>query len=194
MAGPKARVCLNCNTRWMSVLEGDTKPLLIDMWDNKRLLDVHDQQILAAWATKMAVLLDGLADTPVIPRGFAHDLRVSRTPPGGVWVWASLFVGPTQYASAWLRPLWLVPRGGLRPEDPNGVCVTFTAFRVVFQVVITFYRGQYDLTLTRDVGQLLTALWPSDGAAHPWPAGGFDADAVADLEERIADSASDNAA
>jgi hypothetical protein len=131
----------------------------------------------------------------LVPRGFAHDLRVSRKPPGGVWVWATLFVGPTNYAAAWHRPLRLAPRGGVPPDEPNGLCVTFTAFRVAFQVVITFYRGVYNPTLLTDVGELLTPLWPSDaGAVRSWPAGGFDAEAVEGLAERIADGARGSAA
>ncbi|MGK5442143.1 hypothetical protein ACSNN7_10010 [Micromonospora sp. URMC 105] len=186
--GPKARACLDCNTRWMSVLEIDAKPLIADMWDHRRELEPHDQEVLATWATKMAVLVDGSAPQPLILRGLAHELRVTRRPPTGTWVWASGFVGPTNYLSAWAKPLRLKPRDGQIPAEPNAVCITFTAFRIVFQVVITLYRGVYDVTASEDVGHLLMPLWPLDKTPRLWPPGAFDAEAVGDLAERFDDA------
>lgn len=109
--GPKARACLNCNTRWMSVLENDTKSLLVDMWDHGRILTAGDQEILASWATKMLILFDGSAATPLIPRGFAHDLRVTRKPPSGIWIWASSYIGSKHNLMASMAIASCAPRG-----------------------------------------------------------------------------------
>lgn len=186
--GPKARACFNCNTRWMSVLETDTKPLLVDMWDHDRILTAGDQEILASWVTKMLILFDGSGVTPLIPRGFAHDLRVTRKPPSGTWIWASAYIGSKHNLMASMRPLRLVPRGGVRPDEPNGLCVTFTAHRVVFQVVVTFYRELYELTLMGNLEELLVPLWPVVGGDQRWAPGGIDAGGLDDLIERIDDS------
>jgi hypothetical protein len=52
-------VCEKCNNGWMSALEGDAKPLLEQMFDDKPLaLDLHRQRIIATWITKMAFLFD----------------------------------------------------------------------------------------------------------------------------------------
>lgn len=167
----------------MSVLENDVKPLILEMWKNPIELTKSDQEILAAWAFKMSILFDSLSDAPLIPRGLAYDLRVSRRPSQGVWVTASLFIGPTQLATARLRPLTLAARDKTKPNEPNGLCVTFTAYLVIFQVVILFEDGIFDFEVRQDFQELLTPLWPITEAVQSWPIGGFDDSAAQDLAE-----------
>jgi hypothetical protein len=52
-------VCGKCNNGWMSTLEGETKPILEQMFDDKPIsLDVNKQQLIATWVAKMAFLFD----------------------------------------------------------------------------------------------------------------------------------------
>ena len=183
--GPTVRVCIDCNNRWMSVLENDAKPLIVDMWHQPRTLDLTEQRLLATWATKTAIVLDAI-EPRLIPRHFGHELRVSRRPASGVWVWATMIAGGPPNLSAWLRPLRLAAKGQPTPEDPNGLCVTFTLHRIAFQVVFAFYRGQFDVPLRYDCASMLTPLWPPDGGLKDWPCGGFDEEALQDVAERFA--------
>ena len=86
-----------------------------------------------------------------------------------------------------MRPLRLAPKGEHPPEEPNGVCVTFTVHRVAFQVLFTFYRGRFDAALRHDVASQLTPLWPLGGTTRAWPCGGFDLEGLEDVAERFAD-------
>lgn len=191
--GPSVPVCINCNNRWLSVLENDAKPLIVNMWRRPRSLEPSEQEVLATWATKTAIVFDAL-DQAAIPRHFGHDLRVSRRPSSGVWVWATLVAGPPpNRLTAWLRPLRLPVKGERPPDEPNGLCVTFTVHRVAFQVVFTFYRGRFDAKLAYDVESMLTPLWPPDVTTKAWPDGGFDLEALEDLAERFAGGGSTTA-
>ncbi|MFF3855192.1 hypothetical protein [Micromonospora sp. NPDC002575] len=189
--GPTVPACAECNNRWLSILDNDVKPVILDMWKHRRMLDPEEQELVATWATGRAVVMDALQPQPILPRFFAHELRVSRKPAEGTWVWATGFVGPEKFLHTWHRPLRLQPRGERIPDEPNGLCVTFTVFRVAFQVVFSFWRGIYDTTLNYDVGEQLTQLWPMDGAAHLWPVGGFDFEAIEDVAERFPDDLTD---
>jgi hypothetical protein len=180
--GPTVPVCGTCNNRWMSVLENDAKPLIVDMWRHPRLLQPPDQELLATWATKTAIVFDAIGEA-TIPRHFGHELRVSRRPSAGVWVWATMVAGPPPGLAAWLRPLGLAAKGEHPPDQPNGVCVTFTVHRVAFQVLFTVYRGRYDAALRHHVASQLTPLWPLDGTSRSWPPGGFDLEALEDVAE-----------
>jgi hypothetical protein len=134
---PVVSVCADCNNRWLSVLENDSKPLLLRMWTESLMLDPQEIELLAVWATKTAVALDAY-DLPSIPRGFAHDLRIGRRPSPGVWVWAAAFAGPTRYATAWRTDVQLAELGDI--PGPHGIAVTFTAGPILFQVLFLFER------------------------------------------------------
>lgn len=52
------RVCSDCNSGWMSDLEMTTKPLLLPWIDgNRTRLDYVQQEIIATWAIKTAMML-----------------------------------------------------------------------------------------------------------------------------------------
>ncbi|MEW2477313.1 hypothetical protein AB0875_26330 [Micromonospora gifhornensis] len=191
--GPTVQVCAECNNRWLSVLDNDVKPGVVDMWKHRRFLEPDEQELLATWATGRAVVMDAHQAEPLLPQFFAHELRVSRKPAPGTWVWATGFVGPSRWMQVWYQPLRLKPRVGPAPKEPNGLSVTFTAFRVAFQVVFTFWRGTYDVALNYDVGDSLTPLWPIDGQPRLFPSGAFDFEAILDVAERFIDKETDAA-
>src|SRR5207302_4070229 len=74
--GPTTTVCVTCNTTWMAVVEQDVRDLMISMFDQSQPLDRTAQAGLTLWATKVAILLDAGSETPVLPRGFGHDLKI----------------------------------------------------------------------------------------------------------------------
>lgn len=56
-----ARVCLDCNNGWMSILEAQAKPMLIELIRNEKVvIDFNEQErfIIARWAFKTALTLN----------------------------------------------------------------------------------------------------------------------------------------
>jgi hypothetical protein len=88
-------VCGTCNSGWMSQLQEQAKPLLIQLiagnWPN---LSPHDQRVLAAWATMFTMVVE-FADlnTLVTPFSQRDEFRQTRVPPKGWAVWIGRFDG-----------------------------------------------------------------------------------------------------
>jgi len=184
-------VCAACNQVWMSVLENDVAELLSPMvCGEPAILSSDNQRVISTWATKTAYLIDA-ATGPIVPRGYAHSLRDSRRPPRGTVVWLSAFEGPTSAGAAWKRAYRFADHTGWRPDDANGYAITFTAFRVLFQVFGQFSAG--DATTNDDRHGLrpaLTRIWPAVGDDVSWPPSrAFSNDSVDLLIESIVDGA-----
>ncbi len=166
-----APVCGDCNNNWMSVLENDVKHVLVPMVRAERSeLSSPDQRLLATWALKTTCLLDFVQRArSVVPRGFAHELAIVRRPPPSAAVWVSGYKDDVNAIGAWLVPYRFPDRHGQRPDDPNALAVTFTVFRVVFQVLIHFSAGAGILRDNR-VGfeQALVRVWPPSSQVV-WP-------------------------
>jgi hypothetical protein len=160
-----ALICVTCNNRWLGVLENDVRPVLAPLIrGEERALAPGEQQLLATWVVKTALMLDLLSGKPLIPTGFYHDFRLRRSPHEGQLVWLGAY---RDWHAAWA---W---HGGLHvgisaDEPPNAFVCTFTAFRVVFQVAGAFDRG-----VTFNEGRLLAAalvrVWPPGGQSVDWP-------------------------
>jgi len=86
------RVCITCNNGWMSDLEGKAKDVLLPMVQGQvQRLGYSDQQLVATWAIKTAMMLQF---TPVYEAGPAIHPRLYRElyaqrdqPPASVVVW-----------------------------------------------------------------------------------------------------------
>ncbi|MDX2970033.1 hypothetical protein [Kribbella solani] len=175
-------VMQDCSNRWLSVLENDCKPLLLRVWNQPTVLNPQERELLAVWATKTAITVDAYG-SPSLPRGFAHDLRVSRRPSPGVWVWATAFVGPIRYAAAWGSDVRLEALADL--PGPHGLTITFTAGPILFQVMFVYERGEFEVDIRADDAALLMALWPTGAETCQWPPGGFDDEAAERLVVRF---------
>lgn len=160
-----ALICVTCNNRWLGVLENDVRPVLAPLIrGEERTLAPGEQQLLATWAVKTTLMLDLWSGKPLIPTLFYYDLRLRRCPHEGQLVWLGAY-RDWHAAWAWHDGLHV----GISAEaPPNAFVSTFTAFRVVFQVVGAFDRG-----ITFNDGRLLAAalarVWPSSGQPVDWP-------------------------
>lgn len=81
--------CADCNNGWMASLEDETKPILLPLIVGEtRTLDDAEQELLARWALKTAMVVEfvhpkGLA----IPASDRHHLREGRLPRyAQIWV------------------------------------------------------------------------------------------------------------
>jgi len=162
-----APVCDSCNTGWLSVLENDVKPILAPMLHGRGSvsLSVDDQRLLATWAVKTALMIDLSGGSPIIPAGFYQEFRLRREPHEAQVVWLGAYSGSQHAIWADHHGLQL---GAHEDESPRGFVTTFTAFRVLFQVVGCFNKG----FATVDDRLMLGALHriaPGGGEAIQWP-------------------------
>lgn len=87
-------LCEVCNNRWLSRVENRVKPKLLAWMSGLHgPMAVPDQQLVAFWATKTALMAQ-LAYAPsrrVIPQRFYRELHAARDhPPEGVFVWLGM--------------------------------------------------------------------------------------------------------
>ena len=167
-------VCRSCNNTWMSVLEKDTRPLLMAMADagtGRKLpisLTPAQQTQLATWAVKTAYLIDAYQQ-PAIPRGFLHEFALHRIPNQWTAVWVAGYT-PDVAARAEKRAMEFLSSSGPTNNSPNGFVVTFTIFNVLFQIVGHFNGGSFQINDNRrHYDQALFRIWPSPGTDLPWP-------------------------
>lgn len=177
-------VCVTCNNRWLSVLENDVRPVLAPLvrGEGERVLSVRDQHLLATWAVKTALAFDLSTDSPVVPAGFFHDFRLRRSPLQSHVVWLGAYGGSNRAVWASRRGLQL---GAAPGEPPLGFVITFTVFRVVFQVVGHFASGGATIRDDRLWSAGLHRIWPAGAGPIEWPRGrlAFDDDALVELDQ-----------
>jgi hypothetical protein len=175
-------VCATCNNTWMSVLENDTRPVLMAMVDAAKAgnapitLSLDHQVLLATWAVKTAYLID-VHRGPVVPRGFLHQLGLQRRPNDYTVVWVAGFT-PDAAARAERRDLNFLTRSGEPTNNsPNAFAVTFTILNVLFQVLGNFNDSNFTVEDARDQYKpALFQIWPSPVENLRWPpAFGFSA-------------------
>lgn len=162
-----APICQICNNRWLSVIENDTKPLLAPMIrGEERTLGRDEQERLATWGLKTAMMLDLASGSPVIPTGYFQALRQQREPFDSTFIWLGAYSGSN-------RAIW-AQHSGLHmdvddTEPANGFVTTFTAFRVIFQVVGHFTRGGAEFSDNRIYKDALVQVWPPRSQSVEWP-------------------------
>lgn len=180
--GPTTSVCEDCNTKWLATLENDSKELILSLIDHGRFIEPQDQKVLALWATKMAVLFDSASPNPVLPRGFGHDLKITKEPHAGTHVWIAAYSDMADALT--LKPWHILAK---ESDEVIGLCMTFTIIRVAFQVLIPLYKSTLS-PLNNFMGSV-EQIWPPRGATIIWPPSYyFDSKAVEALAMRVYDN------
>ena len=163
--GPTTPVCQDCNNTWLATLENDVSQILRKMFDFAYELPHEDQARLALWAAKIAILVDAASETRVVPRGFGHDLKIQRRPHRDMYVWLAAYAGP---GGALTTIPWLIMSEETgADESVIAYCLTFTAFKVVFQVFIPFPSGS--LAPLEDFRGSVVPVWPPQQGDIAWP-------------------------
>jgi len=163
-------VCETCNTRWLSTLENDTRPVLAPMIRGEsRMLEPDEQHLLATWAVKMAFMLDLAAEAPFIPLGFYYEFRQQRAPLASMAVWLGAYAGSRRAVFAHHKQLDFNGSRD-RGEPPNGFVTTFSGYRVVFQVLGHFHAGGATFLDRREhFAPAIHAIWPRRQRQIEWP-------------------------
>lgn len=86
-------VCQKCNNGWMSDIENENKPLIIEMMnDRQALLTPIQQKSLTRWAILKAMVLDGSSSKRRVIKFYSDSERTSMKPalrsiPVGTFTW-----------------------------------------------------------------------------------------------------------
>ena len=178
IAGPNQKVrsvCNQCNNGWMSELEGRNRPLIgCLMQDFSMPLDASQQESLALWTVKTAMVLDSINKrdrSSFYERADCENLRQHLTIPPKTTVWAGRYY--RSGLAAFGTDLWLC-----LPDGPRGAraCATTIIVGHLALQTLTIYRlpGYEQTSLSADskVGQwtgLLIEVWPARTRPVDWP-------------------------
>jgi hypothetical protein len=167
-------VCVECNSGWMNALETEARPILTPMLrDEPTVLTTPDQHVVATWATKTMLTMQGANLTPdryVSPERYSW-FGYHRSPLSGSHVWLCRYSDRAHWPlSIHQMGMTVQPPGRPPPQigDPmNG-------FGVVFAIgPLAFWLVGYDLpegVLTQagsDDAHVL--VWPALGPDVRWP-------------------------
>ncbi|MEV0725872.1 hypothetical protein AB0I37_24215 [Micromonospora purpureochromogenes] len=181
ITGPKTLVCADCNNGWMSVVENDSKDLILSLVDDARPITPREQRTLALWAMLKALVIDS-ASTRLAPRGFGHGLKIKREPHRGTYVWIAAYADHNE-------PLMVMPWIIYAEESGEvlAVCLTFTIVKVAFQVLIPYSEG--DLSSLEDFMGSVEQIWPAQDENITWPPPyRFDGHSLPALASRVYDN------
>ncbi len=166
-------VCADCNSGWMSTLEGDVRTLLGSMaLDVAVPLDCTQQHSLAVWAVKTAFMIESMRSGG-LPRFYlAADreaFRSDRSIPNGTYVYLGRSIETGRYSNdQWLQ-FNTEPEGMKIPANST----TIVAGHVVFQV-FTLRPAESELMGINvplkggDWTSSLHQIFPCKGNVH-WP-------------------------
>jgi hypothetical protein len=165
----EAPACGLCNSRWLSVLEQDVRPILEPMvlGQEERILSREEQLLLATWALKTVLMFDvASGDQAVIPMGYYREFANLRTPLPSTQIWIGAYLGNAPVL-AYRDALWIdIPHD----EPPNAFVATITAFRVVFQVVGHFVKAASFRDRRYQFAPAIHRIWPVASGSVRWPA------------------------
>ncbi len=98
------RVCKTCNSGWMSQLEGQVKPIIESILDDRmKAVDALSQALIAVWAVKTAMTLEALNPNRkwFYTSDQRRELRIASAIPERTSVWIAKCVNqPNIYSTA----------------------------------------------------------------------------------------------
>ncbi len=178
------QVCRSCNIGWMSKLEEDTIGIISAIHTNaKRSITSEEQQLLASWATKTAVMVQYVNTNPIVPEPRRKWLFKNHTPPPDTLVWIARYDG-AGIATVLTEHLFIKDNPG-RLNSPHGQAVFFS-IGVLFFVVLSLYMEFKNIGIRtvfpeRLDGHLLR-LWPQTSPLLFWPFQGINDSLRTELE------------
>jgi hypothetical protein len=171
----KARcVCGDCNSGWMSALEGEAQPLIRPMISSSLeiALQTPAQELLARWAMKTALMVQYLQPQVLIPESMYARFYRERTPSPNARVWVGRYDGrthPSGYHSYLLDATGDTDTGVLHRGHVIGV--TFHVDQLVFQVFDQDLPGSLGFDFPQDHQEFRSTMlsaWPT-GLSRRWP-------------------------
>lgn len=167
-------VCDACNTGWMSALETQVRPILTPMFCGEpRVLSAPDQQIVATWATKTMLTLQGvnMGGTRCVSAENYRWFYRKKAPLPSSHVWLCHYVGVDQWPVAAHQYGFTASTTGMpTPSDGDPI----NCFGVAYAIgPVAFWLFGHDLPgplrtgAASDDAHLL--IWPALGPDVRWP-------------------------
>lgn len=178
LTGPMTIRCLcrRCNNEWLSEIENSAKPIIEPLiHDRSGPLNQGDQEVLAIWAAKTAMMGEGTKPQS-LGRFFSDEerdsMRTNRQIPEGMIVQLARYYASAGQHFASTDITW---RMGEVTDALKGNITTMVVGHLVFQTVMV--RDQVDcqpstvrlpIRATADWEALLLDIWPKRDALE-WP-------------------------
>ena len=129
-------VCSKCNTGWMSDLEGNTKFLIEPLLQGvSTRLDTKDQKLVARWAMKTAIVLEGTKPQDVAKFydvGTRKKFMNEGVLPSNASLWIGKYSGSGLFADGATFTGTISDTG----EEGSGSITTMVVGRLVIQVLV----------------------------------------------------------
>jgi hypothetical protein len=180
-------VCGDCNSGWLSRLEGEAKPIIAPLIRGEgRRLPYDDQALIAAWTCKTALVSLLASSEEARANGYgvplteyttlyAHRDRLEPLPFSQYWI--GCYTGDRRGASIWVTPFVIEAIGSSSPPDiPSGYVTTLTLGKLLVQGV-RFTQPGLQVELATERGFL--DIWPPTDT-FPWPTTGMADDQTLD--------------
>ena len=191
------RACLNCNTGWMSRLEGRAGSLLREPLAGKtQRWSPTEQRRVATWMFKTALMMSLSCGGSRVPSEHYKFLQKNLRPPGHCRVWVTSFgINPPSdtFEVGWIQPSWLTFEGVKTGHLVHGYAITCNIGYLAFQVL--GYEGREKLQFSERViygiglDRYNTEIWPPQGHPVQWPPPvGFDRAGLVEYAGRWATS------
>jgi hypothetical protein len=174
-AGPQVdTVCRDCNHHWMSDLEAAGSPLLTPMIEGKAQgLDIHQQVIVARWASKTAMVWEQLVpDKDRLHSDAEHRwVREKPTPPPDTTVCLGQFTGTQAEFIEHKRNalFWELPASNAKDRvRPDAHRTVMVIGGLVIEVAVRRPAGTITPPAGVDLDDLLMLVWPT-AQVRSWP-------------------------
>jgi hypothetical protein len=178
-AGPKFRtrkICRECNNEWMSDLESAVRPTMGALVnDISMTLDAGQQRLLALWAVKTAMVIEGVkqAKNHFYSAAQRSVFRTTLVPPEDTTVWLGRCV-QSNLLHGEARKLNVSNQRATNPLE-DGCATTFVVGRLVMQVLSVKRkpdapRGGLSLKIRAGAWESkLVQIWPVEKQIVSWP-------------------------
>lgn len=193
-SGRVRRVCLSCNTGWMSKLQEDTKPILLPLiLGQNSLLTRKSQSTLSAWIamlTMVAEFLDKTGTRIAISPNDRLFLRTKLTAPPSMKIWIGYYE-KDNWPAVWAHATFPVGSEGIVPrrselgvDFPNTQTTTFVIGKLYAHIlssdIVSLVRSN---DMKGNARKLLYRIQPVRSSPLGWPPSlklsDQDADAIA---------------
>ncbi len=165
-------VCADCNNGWMARLEAEAQPILTPMLqDGARVLSVLEQHVVATWATKTMLTMQGanIGGERVVDLDRYRWFAEKQTPLSVSYIWRCRYGDRTRWPLS-VHQWGMTVRPGGEPVPAPKVGEPMNAFGIVFAIgPVAFWLFGYDLP-----GPLQTSAGSDDTHVLIWPALGRD--------------------